>query len=410
MQLVPAGASSAVVCRYRSENDPALAYFGQLAGSGSVSDPSLLAAFIQQLNALQPVVAYPLGPNEGPPSCPFRDDDYFTLVFDYPGGPQDVVKSSSDWCTTLTNGEHESSLTFSNSGTVWSELDELTGCPASEVGFCDEDPLPDGGAPTFALALSKGRLSFGGRPLTLTIRIQTALAAQTAGVGLTTSGWPDPALSGSPLKVSEPTVAGAGKLVSHFVSSGIGLGVVCSRGTFTDGAGGVDLALPANSITTLTYIVTLAAPPWPGLTPTVGAFAYVPATGSGIPARQLGQVKVPLDGPTGVRITLTARGAARPTEPGGAFVLDHAGKVVIRGTTAPVVRHALVRIAVRDYLRAGLTPSPAPLGAARTDGRGRFALTWRAPTAGTYQVSAAIPHPGHGLLADRTCDLPLSVR
>jgi hypothetical protein len=379
-------------------------------GGGTVSDPAILAGLVEQLNALEPIAPYPLAPNEGPPSCPLRDDNSFVLVFNYPSGPQDVVKSGTDWCTTLTNGEHESSLTFSDSRTVWAELDALTGCGAGVAGFCDVDPVPAAAPPTFTLTLSKGRLSYKGTPLTLAIRIRTGASPQTAGVGLTASNWPDPAVTGSPLKVSEPTVSGAGTLVSHFVSSGVALaGPLCSRGTFIDGAGGVDLALPANALTTLTYQVTLAAPPWPGLTPTLGAFAYVPAMGQGIPGRQLGQVKVPTGGPTGVRITLTAPGATRPTQPGGAFVVHHGGTVAIRGTTAPAARHALVRLAMRSYPHIGLTLPPTPIGTTHTNGRGRFTLTWRAPRPGAYQISAAIPRPGHGLLPDRTCDLPISV-
>lgn len=267
-------------------------------------------------------------------------------------------------------------------------------------------------SPAFSVSLSAGSLRYGGGPpLTLTIQVRAGGSPETAGIGVDQSIWPDPAVIGSPLKLTGPTISGAGALTGHFVSSGAAFGgPICERGTFIDGDGGVDLALPASSVTTLTYRVVLAAPSWPGVVPTLAPFAYVPAVGQDIPVRPLGQVRVPTAGPTGVRITLTAAGATPPSEPGAAFVVRAERPVTILGTTTPPIRRALVRVTAGRFDRDATIPVRTPIGTAVTDQRGGFRLRWSSPYPSTYQITASIPHPGRDLFPDRGCDLTLTAR
>jgi hypothetical protein len=282
------------------------------------------------------------------------------------------------------------------------------------------DMAPTGGAAAgspspvrFSIAITGHRLRYRGVAVVLAIRMRTGASARSAGVGLTQSGWPDRRVLGSPLAFTRPRVAGAGRITSGFGPGGGGLPHVpiCSRGTFVDGPGGVDVSLPANSVTTLRYRVRLAAPPWPGLRATVGAYAYVPAVGQGIPARTLGTRRLTTVGPTGVRISLFAahgtihrRGISDPIVPRGRQVL-------IAGTTQPRISHERVRIAAEAYIgRHAERLRDIEIGARMTASDGRFAIRWRPSQPGTYMVTARLSHSGDGDLADRGCDLSLIAR
>jgi hypothetical protein len=264
-------------------------------------------------------------------------------------------------------------------------------------------------APQFALSTTPGKLRYHGTAATFTIRVTNGASAQTTGVGLIPSDWPDANVNGSPLAVSQPTVTGPGEITSHFISSGVGFaGPPCIRGTFDNGPGGVDLSLPANSTTTLSYRVTLAAPPWRSITPTLSAFAYVPATGNNAQTLQLGHTQFATTGPTGEQITLTAPGAKPPAEPGVPFILRN-GPATIHGTTVPAAKNATVRISAEAYGGNQPAGKNTLIGTTRTNAHGRFTFHWRSVTANAYRITAAIPHPGDGLLPDRGCDLTLSV-
>ncbi len=231
-------------------------------------------------------------------------------------------------------------------------------------------------------------------------------------MGLTPSGWPDHRVLGSPLAVTGPRIAGAGRITSGFGSSGGGLPHVpiCSRGTFVEGARGVDVSLPANSVTTLRYRVRLSAPPWPGLTATVGAYAYVPAVGQGIAARRLGIRRLITVGRTGIRISLGAHGTVRRhgiSDP----IVPRGRQVLIAGTTQPRVGHARVRIAAEAYIgRHADRLRDIEIGARTTASDGGFAIRWRPSQPGTYMVTAQLSHPGDGDFADRGCDLSVIAR
>lgn len=50
------------------------------------------------------------------------------------------------------------------------------------------------------------------------------------------------------------------------------------------------------------------------------------------------------------------------------------------------------------------------VGSATTGPAGGFRIRWRPRRSGTYLITAALPHPGHGYLPDRSCDLVLAAR
>jgi hypothetical protein len=264
----------------------------------------------------------------------------------------------------------------------------------------------------FSIGISGHRLRYRGAAVVLAIRIRTGGSPGSAGVGLTQSGWPDHRVLGSSLAVTGPRIVGAGRITSGFGSSGGGLPHVpiCSRGTFVEGARGVDVSLPANSLTTLRYRVRLAAPPWPGLTATVGGYAYVPAVGQGIPARTLGARRVTTVGPTGVRISLGAHGTIRRhgiSDP----IVPRGRQVLIAGTTQPRISHERVRIAAEAYIgRHAERLRDIEIGARTTASDGRFQIWWHPSPPGTYMVTAQLSHAGDGDFADRGCDLSLTAR
>jgi hypothetical protein len=411
--LVPAGARSVWICRYRGPGDPSPLYFKSLAGAKLVSDPAGVSWLAEQFDELSRVVPpSELGPYVGPPSCPERDDGYFTARFVYPSGPKDVLVSGSDSCMTVTNGSRNSYVTFSPNGySLLAAIDELTGCRASEVGPCDSDRLPAGLTPwvRLSLAVSRHDVSYGGRPVLLRIRMQTGISPMTVGVGLILSGWPDPGVIGSPLAFGGERVSGAGRILGHFASSGIGFaGPVCLRGTYTNGQGGADLLLPAKTVTTLSYELRLAVPPWPGLDPTVGVFAYEPAVGQGSRTYTIGLKRLRVVGRTAVKIKLSiASGALRRTGPTSAVVRQRR-RVVIAGSTNPSAANALVTLRAQPYAPLGKRARSLAIGGTRTLPDGSFQLAWHPPRAGTYMVTATLADPRPGALPASTCDLTLT--
>ena len=410
--LVPDGAVSIAICRYRGFGDPATSYFGMLAGTDTVTDSTLVRSLTEEFNGLTMMTPpSQLPPYIGPPSCPLRNDGYFAVRFTYANGAQAVLTSGSAWCITVTNGSYTSYLTFSPDGyALLATIDEFTGCRASDVGACDHDAPPVQTLPAFSLSASKRPLSYRGEPQTLRIRVRTGFGQQAVAVAVTEGSWPDPGVIGSPLKVTGPAISGAGRIARNFVSSGVGFpaGPQCDRGTVIDGVEGVVLTLPSHSVTTLTYRITLAAPPWPGLAPTVAAVAYLPDSNDA-PLRSLGPVRLFTGGPTGVRIALTAPGASLPAHPDAPLTVHDRQRVVIHGTTMPPLLHGVVHIGIERYRRDANHSADLPIGTAITDARGQFSLNWRDPTPGTYRITASIPHPGHGLLPDHGCDLALTV-
>jgi hypothetical protein len=267
----------------------------------------------------------------------------------------------------------------------------------------------------FSLRVSASRLGFAGRPVSLSIRMQTAGMPATAGIGLVTSGWPDPGVVGAPLAFGSPRLSGPGKITSGFASSGgdlAGGAPFCQRGAYSPDGGGVDVSLPADTVTTLSYTVRYAAAPWPGMTPTMAAFAYVPAVNPGGSARSLGSVRLRTVGRVGLRISLSALHVSRPVPHTIIPRMRHGQLTTIVGRIAPLVRNALVRVVAESY------PHPARsdrlrrtlIGTAVTNDAGAFRINWRPRFAGAYMISAAPTRTQTNTPGDVGCDLTLDVR
>jgi hypothetical protein len=133
-ELVPPGAVSVTLCRYRGLNDPSPRYVNELAGSGTVSDQPRAQAFAAQFDALPP-----LGPIvPWPMACPSGDESSVLAVFNYPQGSPDPVFASLTGCATATNGHVVRSLAFAPGQRLRDQLTRLTGCHGV---LCNSDPV-----------------------------------------------------------------------------------------------------------------------------------------------------------------------------------------------------------------------------------------------------------------------------
>lgn len=288
--------------------------------------------------------------------------------------------------------------------------------PIAARGSATDAASATAGPITFSMRLSSSRLRFRGRPVVLSIRMQTAGTSGTAGIGLMPSGWPDPAVFGVPLAFGSPRISGPGTITGGFASGGIGFpgGVpLCFRGADSPDGGGVDVSLPANTTSTLTYTVGYAAAPWPQLRPTIGGFAYVPAvSNTGSPATSLGTVHLVTAGRPGLRISLSARHAARLGANDPTRRVHRGRTVTIMGKTAPLLPEALVKVVADYYAHPNLDQGHRQelIGTAHTDRAGIFHVHWRPRRNGIYLIVATPiatrPTPN----GDSGCDLTFAVR
>jgi hypothetical protein len=267
-----------------------------------------------------------------------------------------------------------------------------------------------GSSLSVSLTVSPEEISYQGAPVIVSIRLRTGTTAKTVGVGLNLSDWPDRGVVGTALVASDRRVSGAGRMTSEFVSSCcLTVPWECLRGPEADG-GGVDLALPADSTTTLSYQLRLSGPPWQGMRPRVGAWVWTPVPSNNprtiVPRAQ----RLRVAGATGVKVVLTstgredARDGLRLTWPGH--------PVTIRGTTWPRVAGANVRIGIKSTTYRGQRAHTVrrTLATVLTDATGRFKLRWVPPRSAIYRIDAAIPDPERGLLPDSSCDLAIDAR
>lgn len=262
---------------------------------------------------------------------------------------------------------------------------------------------------TFSLRVSGRHPVFDGRTSVLSVRIRASGSTQTAGIGLTESGWPDRWVSGSPIAVSGETLTGPGRIIGHFASGGgtvDSYAALCPRGANLIDGGGVDVSLPANTTSVLSYRVRIAAPVWPGMRPTIGAYAYVPATsptGGGV-TRALGSQRLIPGGTPGIRVVLAAVGARRGSRGSPASVPLHR-TVVIDGSTRPSVAGAEIRLTAKSYRQRTFTIATRRISSTRTDRYGRFRVEWTPETPTTYLITAELRsspstyRPGRGCLA-----------
>ncbi len=260
------------------------------------------------------------------------------------------------------------------------------------------------------MTVSARRISYGGPPVVFSIRMRTGRSAQTAEVGLTQSGWPQAGVFGSPFRFASQRISGAGKITGSFSPGGGGLpgGVpICTRG-FVDSGGGVVVSLPANSLTTLSYKVGLAAPAWPGLRPTIGAYVSAPAVNPGKPYQSLETQPLTVVGNTGVEISLfTSIGKTR--RPVNNAFVPARGTALITGRTEPHLAGRRLRIAAETYVGEQRLDR-TEIGWAKTASDGSFRIRWRPARAGSYLILASLAHPGAGYLPDRGCNLSLTAR
>jgi hypothetical protein len=271
-------------------------------------------------------------------------------------------------------------------------------------------------AVSFHLSVSRHALSYRGRPAVLSIRMQTGASAETVAIEPMVSVWADPNVIGSPLKLSGERVSGAGRITTHSVSSCCTTTPgTCARGAPPPEGSGVDLSLPAESTTTLTYRVALAAPPWRHSPMSVSVSAGIPAVANdpnAIREHELGTRRFTIHGPTGVHITLSLpRGLAE--EHAGELFVAHGRGVTILGRTTPRLRGQRFHVAYQHFRQHPDAPpitSHGSIGTAVTDNNGLFRIAWRPARAGLYVIDATYRQPTRGLLADRTCDLALTVQ
>lgn len=271
---------------------------------------------------------------------------------------------------------------------------------------------------TFRVSVSRHVLAYRGQSATLAIRMQTGTTAETVAIKPVVSVWPDPNVIGSPLTLSDERISGVGRITSDFTSSCCTVpAAACYRGGPPPEGSGVDVSLPAGSTTTLTYRVAIAAPPWRSTVMTVSLTAGVPAVSNdpnAIHEYLLGTHRFSVRGPTGVHIALSvAPGSTGKPIPGQAARVVRRQTVVILGRTSPRLRDQRIRVGF-DRIQIGPHPPAGSvhgrIGTATTNENGGFRLAWRPIRAGLYVVDASYPHPTSGLLADRACDLALSVQ
>jgi hypothetical protein len=273
-------------------------------------------------------------------------------------------------------------------------------------------PPAAGAAPAvLSSSVSSRTLTYHGNGSTVAIHLRTGKSAESVRLGLQLSTWQDRDMLGSPLRVADRRITGAGRLTGTYSSRccDIAAGVsVCRRGGPPLTGDGIILTLPAESRTTVSYRVRLAAPPWPSpvYLEAVAGFPYTYQGRPEINHYYFGPPAFAIRGPTGVQIHLDAgRGAQRePKQLYPVVVARHT--VQITGTTNPKLRDTTIEIAYRAVTghRHGL------IATAITDRHGAFRIAWTPATPGTYTITSSYQHPRAGLLADRNCDLALTVR
>jgi hypothetical protein len=264
---------------------------------------------------------------------------------------------------------------------------------------------------TFSYSVSTHSLRYHGAGTKASIKLRTGSSAQTVSLGLQPSRWQDRDMLGSPLQTFDQRVTGAGRITGTFASSccDVAAGVsICRRGGSPDTGNGIDLALPADSTTTVSYRVRLAAPPWPAPI-YLGVAVGVPATAqdsSQISYYHLGPEQFTIRGRTGVQIHLAAIAGARREGNASYPVVAAGDTITIAGTTNPKVAGARLQIGYA----ATTSRRQGAVGTVTTDRRGAFRIAWKPPASGTYTITSAYTHPAAGLLADHNCDLALLVR
>jgi PASTA domain len=130
-ELVPPGAVSVTVCRYRGLNDPSARDVGRLAGSAVLSDLQRVQSLSARFDGLPPAQG-------GPVACPADDGSMALAIFGYPGSAFDPVSIRLTGCSIASNGFVVGNMAFDVGWRLRVELQRLTGC---DVPPCDSDPV-----------------------------------------------------------------------------------------------------------------------------------------------------------------------------------------------------------------------------------------------------------------------------
>ncbi len=265
---------------------------------------------------------------------------------------------------------------------------------------------------SFRYSVSTHTLRYGGAGATASIVMRAGASAQTVSLRVEPSSWQDRHMFGSPLRVFAQHVTGPGRITGTFASSCCDFAAgasICQRGGPPDTGDGIILTLPADSTTTVSYRVRLAAPPWPAPV-YLGMVVGVPASApnpSQITRYHLGPAQFAIRGRTGVHIQLDgAVGGARRKGNAPYPVVSLGHTVKIAGTTKPKLVGARMQIGYQ----ATTSNRRGVIGTVTTDPRGGFSVAWKPPAKGTYTITSSYRRPAAGLLADHNCDLALSVR
>jgi hypothetical protein len=115
-ELVPTGATSLLLCRYRGLN-PYRKRF-RLLGSGTVRATSKVAHLGAELDSLKVLT--------GPVACPNDDGSQIVAYFRYRDGSLDVVRVGTTGCEVVSNGHVSRSAAVAPGPHLLTELDALT--------------------------------------------------------------------------------------------------------------------------------------------------------------------------------------------------------------------------------------------------------------------------------------------
>ena len=116
-ELVPAGATGALLCRYRGL-DPSAKRF-RLIAFDKVTKASTVARLRAQLDALPPSPA-------GPTGCPADFGTSIVAYFYYPGASDDIVTVGTSGCTLVSNGHVHRSASLAPGPQLVRELEAMT--------------------------------------------------------------------------------------------------------------------------------------------------------------------------------------------------------------------------------------------------------------------------------------------
>ena len=137
-ELVPVGAVSVTICRYRGLNDPSPRYVNQFVGSAALTDGQQVRSLGDQFNALPP----PL-PSGTAAACPSDDGSLLLAIFAYSQSTPNPVSVHPTGCSDATNGYITADMSFDAGQRLRTELQRMTGCNSSlENWLCNSDPVP----------------------------------------------------------------------------------------------------------------------------------------------------------------------------------------------------------------------------------------------------------------------------